>query len=197
MKYINYIFKQCLLLYLPYNEVPLNIINIYKYKSTYTDSAGATTCARVYPDVQQLLCRWHVDRYAHLCTYVCLWLCVCITRAWQRKLYSEVKNDENRAQMYACLSLLISEQDVATFLKNQEMFTTYWQTREPGFIKYYEKEYSNRAGMVVKTSLYINTKFNLEKWALCYRHFDHADVDTNMLVERYSTIRISQSLNHY
>ena len=23
-----------------------------------------------------------------------------------------------------------------------------------------------------------------EKWALCYRHFEHKDVDTNMLVER-------------
>ena len=64
-----------------------------------------------------------------------------------------MKNDENHVQMYACLSMLISEQDVATFLKTQEMFTIYWQTREPEFIKYYEKEYSNRAGMVVKTSL--------------------------------------------
>ena len=64
-----------------------------------------------------------------------------------------MKNDENRAQMCACLSLLISEQDVATFLNNQEMFTTYWEAREPEFINYYEKEYSNRAGMVVKTSL--------------------------------------------
>ena len=64
-----------------------------------------------------------------------------------------MKNDENRTQMYACLSMLISEQDVATFLKNQEMFIIYWQTREPEFVKYYEKEYSNRAGMVVITSL--------------------------------------------
>ena len=23
-----------------------------------------------------------------------------------------------------------------------------------------------------------------EKWALCYRHFNHSGVDTNMLVER-------------
>lgn len=27
--------------------------------------------------------------------------------------------------------------------------------------------------------------FFIEKWALCYRHFDHCDTDTNMLVERY------------
>ena len=31
----------------------------------------------------------------------------------------------------------------------------------------------------------INCFFFLEKWALCYRHFDHCDTDTNMLVERY------------
>ena len=24
-----------------------------------------------------------------------------------------------------------------------------------------------------------------EKWAMCYRHFDHQNTDTNMLVERY------------
>ena len=80
-------------------------------------------------------------------TYCFLNYYVSISRAWQRKLYSEVKDNENRAQMYACLSLLISEQDVATFLKNQEMFTTYWRAREPEFIKYYEKEYRYRAGM--------------------------------------------------
>ena len=39
--------------------------------------------------------------------------------------------------------------------------------------------------------LYINqcsitdTYYFIEKWALAYRHFDHKDTDTNMLVERY------------
>ena len=71
-----------------------------------------------------------------------------LCRAWQRKLHSVVKNDESRAQIYACLSMLISEQDVTTFLTNQDMFISYWQNREPEFTKYYQKEYSNRAGMV-------------------------------------------------
>ena len=43
-----------------------------------------------------------------------------MSRAWQRKLYSEVKNDQNRAQMYACLSMLISEQDV--FKKSRNVY---------------------------------------------------------------------------
>ena len=36
------------------------------------DSAGASACAHVYPDVQQLLCRWHVDRSVHM-----IRMCVC------------------------------------------------------------------------------------------------------------------------
>ena len=28
----------------------------------------------------------------------------------------------------------------------------------------------------------------VEKWALAYRHFEHRDTDTNMLVERYMCI---------
>jgi len=30
-----------------------------------TDLAGASTCERVYPEVRQILCRWHVDKYVH------------------------------------------------------------------------------------------------------------------------------------
>ena len=88
-------------------------------------------------------------------------------------------------KMYACLSMLISEQDVATFLTNQEMFVSYWQDREPEFTQYYQKEYSDRAGKVGIRQT-INLKYHLEKWALSYRHFDHSDIDTNMLVERYA-----------
>ena len=63
-------------------------------------------------------------------------------------MHSSVKNDESQAQVYACLSMLISEQDVSTFLTNQQMFISYWENKEPEFIKYYQKEYSDRAGMV-------------------------------------------------
>ena len=40
------------------------------------------------------------------------------------------------------------------------------------------------------THICIVTAFH-RKWALCYRHFDHSGVDTNMLVERYMYIAIS------
>jgi len=30
-----------------------------------TDLVGASACERVYPEVRQILCRWHVDKYVH------------------------------------------------------------------------------------------------------------------------------------
>ena len=35
---------------------------------------------------------------------------------------------------------------------------------------------------------YLTFVWNAEKWALCYRDFDHNDTDTNMLVERFVII---------
>lgn len=31
--------------------------------TTYADLAGVLACSQVYPGVQHILCRWHVDRY--------------------------------------------------------------------------------------------------------------------------------------
>ena len=30
------------------------------------DLAGASACERVYPEVRQILCRWHVDKYVYI-----------------------------------------------------------------------------------------------------------------------------------
>ena len=59
----------------------------------------------------------YVDMHAYTCIY-----CHTIYRAWQRKLYSLVSDTENRAQIYACLWLLISDTDVKNFLKNENNF---------------------------------------------------------------------------
>ena len=67
-------------------------------------------------------------------------------RAWQRKLYSVVKNQEYQAQMYACLWMLISEQDETKFLHNHDTFLSYWQEKEPEFVAYYRQEYYERTG---------------------------------------------------
>ena len=70
-----------------------------------------------------------------------------LCRAWQRKLHNLVSKDEHRAEMYACLWMLIAEQDKHKFQELQELFVNYWEAKETQFIAYYQKEYSNRTGM--------------------------------------------------
>lgn len=61
-----------------------------------------------------------------------------------------MSNNENRAEIYACLWLLINEKDVDKFLKNENSFLSYWNNREEQFVKYYKEEYKDRAGMYVQ-----------------------------------------------
>lgn len=74
-------------------------------------------------------------------------------------------------------------------------FISYWEAKEPEFVKYFSEHYLCRPG---KHYNYVYVSFgvistvyvfliNAEKWARCYRHFDHADTDTNMYLERYIT----------
>jgi hypothetical protein len=97
-----------------------------------------------------------------------------------------VKSKDHQAELYACLWLLISEQDEKIFLQNQDTFLSYWQKKEPEFVKYYRNEYLDRQGFFVYGYSRNNyVYFHAEKWAMCYRHFDHSYTDTNMLVERF------------
>ena len=41
--------------------------------------------------------------------------------------------------------------------------------------------------LVIVVQLYDNN-YLLEKWALCYRNFEHGDTDMNMYVERYDIV---------
>ena len=56
-----------------------------------------------------------------------------------------------------------------------------------------EAGYANRAGIkqpCIYSAIVVMHKYYehcVEKWALCYRHYDHSGVNTNMLVERYNT----------
>ena len=70
-------------------------------------------------------------------------------RAWQRKLKALVKDSEQKANLYACLWILMNEEDSDTFKDKEETFTTYWSTRQPKFIEYYNNEYRSRAGTVM------------------------------------------------
>ena len=48
--------------------------------------------------------------------------------------------------MYACVRILLQEQNVEKFLEHQDTFLTYWQSKEPEFVAYYRQEYSKRPG---------------------------------------------------
>ena len=55
--------------------------------------------------------------------------------------------------MYACLWMLIAEQDKHKFQELQELFVNYWEAKETQFIAYYQKEYSNRTGIKSNTEM--------------------------------------------
>lgn len=74
-------------------------------------------------------------------------------RAWQRKLHHLVQKEEHRAEMYSCLWMLIAEQERNKLHETQDLFVSYWQDKEPRFITYYQKEYSNRAGTCGKVHI--------------------------------------------
>ena len=74
-------------------------------------------------------------------------------RAWQRKLYHLVRKEEHRAEMYACLWMLIAEQDINKFLELQCLFVSYWEEKEHQFLTYYLKEYSNRTGIHIRMGM--------------------------------------------
>ena len=88
--------------------------------------------------------------------------------------------------MYQTLCLLESEVDVNQFHTHMSQFTTYWESKEPKFMEYFKEYYQDRVGKIMEVSYYCIDYFSCstEKWARCYRHFEHGDTDTNMFLER-------------
>ena len=71
-------------------------------------------------------------------------------RAWQKKLHALVKDSQMRAEVYACLWMLMNEEYVERFLERQQLFISYWTGQLPRFIEYYENTYRSRAGTYIK-----------------------------------------------
>ena len=64
-----------------------------------------------------------------------------------------------------------------------------WEHKEPNFIAYFRDHYANRTGMHLHLYMYCHLLscgwYSItEKWAKCFRMFEHADTDTNMFLER-------------
>ena len=70
-------------------------------------------------------------------------------RAWQKKLNAVVKDQQQRAEIYACLWLLINEESCEKFYEMEKRFLAYWRDKQPKFIAYYEAEYSPRTGIII------------------------------------------------
>ena len=79
-------------------------------------------------------------------------------RAWKRQIYKVIKKQDRQAEVYACLWMLMSEQNEATFRKNQTTFLTYWEDKEPQFVTYYKQEYLKRAGTVMQQFVHSDSK---------------------------------------
>ena len=121
---------------------------IYFALSTFfLDSAIVAACSAVYPGVNHLLCRWHIDRY-DACSFVAITHThnhvAC--RAWQRKLHSLVTDDAHKAEIYKYLWMLLTEGDKQVFSENLRSFLQYWESREPKFTSYFRQNYVSRYG---------------------------------------------------
>ena len=88
------------------------------------------------------------------------------------------------------LCILQSELDVDKFLTMSDNFIQRWNQTEAEFVTYIQTNYFNRAGKHVQTNycLVFSRVIYAEKWAKCYRKFQHADTDTNMYLERLITL---------
>ena len=122
-----------------------------------------------------------------------------ISRAWKNHLRGIA--EEYRVKLYQTLSLLESERSTVSFQEQLSKFIQYWKDKVPAFIQYFREYYANRPGRWTSEDQYypeqprncgikvypLNLVFPhwTEKWASCYRHFVHADTDTNMYLERY------------
>ena len=90
-----------------------------------------------------------------------------ITRAWRRnlKLVPESIQDE----VMRTPLVILNEKEEAQFNTLHEGFLKRYSLVAPAFIKYYRDNYAGR----------------VEKWAMCFRQFEHCKTDTNMFVESF------------
>ena len=76
---------------------------------------------------------------------------------------------DTRQEVYQCLGVMMEEKNSNTFKTMAQNFVEKYSKDCSGFINYFQDNYLNRP----------------EKWAMCFRNFDHAKTDTNTLVEAY------------
>ena len=93
-----------------------------------------------------------------------------IHRSWNRRLHKDIPTDDDlRREVYQHLIVLLEERNSHTFEAMARGFVIKFQPQCPVFVEYFQDNYLNCP----------------EKWAMCYRNFEHGKTDTNMFVEAY------------
>ncbi|XP_057301394.1 uncharacterized protein LOC130635887 [Hydractinia symbiolongicarpus] len=90
-----------------------------------------------------------------------------ITRAWRRNLKLVPESQQDEVMQH--LLVILNEKDASQFKILQRGFLKKCSVIAPAFAKYFQDRYVRRA----------------EKWAMCYRQFEHCNTDTNMFVESF------------
>ena len=91
-----------------------------------------------------------------------------VLKSWMRKLNQDVNEETLRQEMYQRLCTLLHEKDENTFLELALQFTRLY-SQNSSFVNYFKEHYIPRP----------------QKWAMCYRNFPHANIDTNIYIESF------------
>lgn len=83
------------------------------------------------------------------------------------------------------LHILVNIQSETEFNEVLRKFLDRYKQVEPAFIQYFEDNYSSRNGNMLLTIIIALHYYATEKWAMCFRKFEHSDTDTNMHIERF------------
>nr|XP_018899574.1 PREDICTED: uncharacterized protein LOC109032085 [Bemisia tabaci] len=106
-----------------------------------------------------------------------------VKRSWKAQLHNKVKDQELRTLISKCLYLLIEEKNVESFSVMLEKFLSAFKGHCPDFCQYFSSYYCHR----------------VEKWAMCFRNFDHGDTDTTMYCEslhnKIKTVYLGRKFN--
>ena len=85
---------------------------------------------------------------------------------------------------------MLDERCQSTFHQLLDNFLDKYRSDELSFMQYFEEYYASRCGkhemytLVVCSTVYLLSR--TEKWAMCFRNFDHSDTDIKMHIERYN-----------
>lgn len=122
-------------------------------------------------------------------TYTCRAFII-LCRSWRKNLHRLVKNSVEKIDIYQILHILLNEQSQIEFHQLLEKFLGHYKQTEPAFIHYFEDYYSLRSGNNITSFMHgpYCTIHLTEKWAMCFRNFDHSDIDTNMHIERFVSL---------